>query len=109
MSFREVQFAFAGLLLALTALALQGQQPAEKYPAETGSFTAADGVQLFYCKQGSGHDFVVFLHGGPGLSMGDGGYAMRPLAGQQTLMLYDQRGGGRSDRVKDPRLFTAER
>src|SRR5690349_24704332 len=108
MSFREVQFAFAGLLLVLTVLVLQGQQPAEKYPAETGSFTAADGVQLFYCKQGSRPDFVVFLHGGPGLSMGDGGYAMRPLAEQHTLILYDQRGGGRSDLGKDPKLLTTD-
>jgi hypothetical protein len=34
-----------------------------KCPAETGSFTAADGVQLFYSKQGSGHDFVTGGHG----------------------------------------------
>jgi proline iminopeptidase len=107
MSFRAVQFTFTGLLFVLT-VSVQGQQPAEKYSAETGSFTAADGVQLFYSKQGSGHDFVVFLHGGPGLSMGDGGYAMRPLAEQHTLILYDQRGGGRSDLVKDPKLLTAD-
>jgi len=40
--------------------------------------------------------------------MGDGGYAMRPLAEQHTLILYDQRGGGRSDLVKDPELLTAD-
>ena len=40
--------------------------------------------------------------------MGDGGYAMRPLAEQHTLILYDQRGGGRSDLVKDPKLLTAD-
>jgi proline iminopeptidase len=108
MSFRAVQFTFTGLLFVLTVSELQGQQPAEKYPAETGSFTAADGVQLFYCKQGARPDFVVFLHGGPGLSMGDGGYAMRPLAEHHTLILYDQRGGGRSDLVKDPKLLTAD-
>jgi len=108
MSFRAVHVVFTRLLFVLTVSVLQGQQPAEKYPAETGSFTAADGVQLFYCKQGSGRDFVVFLHGGPGLNMGDGGYAMRPLAEQHTLILYDQRGGGRSDLVKDPKLLTAD-
>jgi len=108
MSFRAVHFVFRGLLFFLTVSVLQGQQPAEKYPAETGSFTAADGVQLFYSKQGSGPDFVVFLHGGPGLSVGDGGYAMRPLAEQHMLILYDQRGGGRSDLVKDPKLLAAD-
>lgn len=33
---------------------------------------------------------------------------MRPLAEHHTLILYDQRGGGRSDLVKDPALLTAD-
>ena len=74
---------------------------------EEGSFTAADQVHIFYRKLGAEHDFVGFLHGGPRLSMGDGGYAMRPLAEQHTLILYDQR-GGRSDLIKDPKLLTAD-
>ena len=93
----------------LTLLAISDAQiQAEKFPVEEGYFTAADGVRLFYRKLGSGHDFVVFLHGGPGLSMGDGGYAMRPLADHRTLIMYDQRGGGRSDLIKDPKLLTAD-
>jgi pimeloyl-ACP methyl ester carboxylesterase len=79
----------------------------EKVSTEEGSFTAADQVHIFYRKLGAEHDFVVFLHGGPRLSMGDGGYAMRPLAEQHTLILYDQRGGGRSDLIKDPKLLAA--
>jgi hypothetical protein len=79
----------------------------EKVSTEEGSFTAADQVHIFYRKLGAEHDFVVFLHGGPRLSMGDGGYAMRPLAEQHTLILYDQR-GGRSDLIKDPKLPTAD-
>ena len=60
MSIRAFQFTFTGLLFVLTITVLEAQQPAEKCPAETGSFTAANGVQLFYSKQGSGNDFVTW-------------------------------------------------
>jgi proline iminopeptidase len=96
------------LLLLTVAAISNAQKGTEKFPVEQGYFTGADGVRLFYRKLGIGHDFVVFLHGGPGLSMGDGGYAMRPLADDHTLIMYDQRGGGRSDLVKDPALLTAD-
>jgi len=94
-------------LLGLVATSDAQTRP-EKFPIEEGYLTAADGVRLFYRKLGAAQDFVVFLHGGPGLSMGDGGYAMRPLAERHTLILYDQRGGGRSDLIKDPKLLTAD-
>ncbi|MGH9829400.1 MAG: alpha/beta fold hydrolase, partial [Blastocatellia bacterium] len=84
-----------------------GQKPVAKRNIEEGRFTAADGVKLFYRKVGNGHDFVVFLHGGPGLSMNDGGLDMEPLAPGHTLIMYDQRGCGRSDIVKDPSILTA--
>lgn len=74
---------------------------------EQGFLAGADGVRLFYRKLGKGSDFVVFLHGGPGLSMHDGGFAMDPLASDHALIMYDQRGGGRSELVKDKRLVTA--
>jgi proline iminopeptidase len=96
------------LLLFSVAAVTAADTDAEKVQTEQGHFTAADGVRLFYRKLGRGRDFIVFLHGGPGLSMGDGGYAMRPLAERHTLILYDQRGGGRSDLVKDPALLTAD-
>ena len=96
-------------LLAFVALAASARaQSNNKFPAEDGYVTATDNVRLFYRKLGAGQDVVVFLHGGPGLSMGDGGYAMRPLAERHTLIMYDQRGGGRSDLVKYPALLTAD-
>jgi proline iminopeptidase len=95
---------FAAALLPVS----NAQTRPEMFPAEEGYVTVTDGVRLFYRKLGAGHDVVVFLHGGPGLSMGDGGYAMHPLAEQHTLILYDQRGGGRSDLIKDPKLLTAD-
>ena len=95
-------------LLLLTAGTAVAKTDAEKFPKEEGYFSGADGVRLFYRKLGKEQDFVVFLHGGPGLSMGDGGYAMRPLAAHHTVILYDQRGGGRSDPVKDLALLTGD-
>jgi len=95
------------LLLALATIS-NAQTKKDQVAAEEGYFTGADNVRIYYRKLGTGNDFVVFLHGGPGLSMGDGGYAMRPLAQHHTLILYDQRGGGRSDLVKDPALLTAD-
>ena len=102
-------FSRAGaLLLLVTVAAVSYAQSNQKFPIEEGYFTGADNVHIFYRKLGAGQDFIVFLHGGPGLSMGDGGYAMRPLAKQHTLIMYDQRGGGRSDLVKDAALLTAD-
>ncbi len=50
----------------------------------------------------------MFLHGGPGLGIGDGGYDMEPLAHDRVLLMYDQRGSGRSEIVSDPRLLTVD-
>ena len=55
---------------------------------------------------GAGRDVVVFLHGGPGLSIEDGGYFMDPLAKGHTLIMFDQRAGGLSDIVDDPSRLT---
>jgi proline iminopeptidase len=98
-------------LMILFALCIlppaSAQSEASKAAIDQGYMTGADGVRLFYRKLGSGSDFVVFLHGGPGLSMHDGGSSIEPLSRDHTLILYDQRGGGRSDLVKDKSLLTA--
>lgn len=78
-----------------------------RYPEVQGYITTTDGVRLYYRKLGNGRNAVVFLHGGPGLSMRDGGMAMEPLAQRHTLIMYDQRGGGRSQLIQDKRLLTA--
>jgi proline iminopeptidase len=62
----------------------------------TGTLRGA-GVDLFARWVGEGGPTVVVLHGGPGASMD----YLRPqfdrLAGDRTLLFYDQRGGGRSE------------
>lgn len=64
-------------------------------------------VRLFYRRVGRSDDVTVFLHGGPGLHIGDGGHEMEPLAKQRSLIMYDQRGGGRSELVTDPHRLSA--
>ena len=106
------QCAAVAILLAtpLTADLTAQQSPAKSTaPAGLvqGYLDGADGVGLFYRKLGTNSDVVVFLHGGPGASMHDGGFAMDPLARNHTLIMYDQRGGGRSDIVTDKSQLTA--
>lgn len=76
---------------------------------DEGYLTTADHVRLAYRKVGQGERFILFLHGGPGLSMDNLGYLMDALAGNgHTVIMYDQRGGGRSEVVKDPALLTSD-
>jgi proline iminopeptidase len=112
---RSLVFAASLILVAAsTALSQTDNKPAEAKrsveaaaPTDEGYFVGADGVRLFYRKLGSGKDVAVFLHGGPGGGMYDGGCDMGPLAKGRTIILYDQRGGGRSEIVTDPKSLTA--
>src|SRR5688572_25621821 len=66
-----------------------------------GYFPGADGVRLFYRKVGKGKNVIVVLHGGPGSNMNAVWLDLEPLAGKHTVLMYDQRGGGRSEIIKD--------
>jgi len=81
-------------------------RPSRYGPVTEGYFSGADGVRLFYRRVGTKGNPIVFLHGGPGLGIGDGGYDMEPLARGRSLIMYDQRGSGRSEIVSGPRLLT---
>ena len=71
-------------------------------PADTGHFEAGGGIQLYYYVLGGAHrDTIVLVHGGPGLSSS---YLQKDLdfvAARHTVVLYDQRGSGRSTLVDD--------
>jgi proline iminopeptidase len=101
---------YATILIILLLCIIAGAQtkPSKHGPVSEGYFRGADGVRLFYRKVGKGKSTVVFLHGGPGLGIGDGGYDMEPLALNRVLLMYDQRGSGRSELVTDPKLLTVE-
>lgn len=69
-----------------------------------------DGVALFYRMVGTGRDVLVMIHGGPGMDMGYMVPDFRPLAEHHRLLFYDQRGGGRSEILRDdPALYTMAR
>lgn len=74
----------------------------------SGTIRTADGVSLYYRLVGAGEDTLVVLHGGPGAGMNSVLPAVRPLARDRLLLLYDQRGGGRSTLPEDTTLLSAE-
>ena len=75
---------------------------------EEGFARGAEGVRLFFRKVGNGRPAVIYLHGGPGSNFRGNGEHMDALAAGRTVVMYDQRGSGRSTIVIDPRLLDAE-
>lgn len=65
-------------------------------------FITTDDVRIYYRKLGRGRPEVIYLHGGPGGSMYNGGCEIAALARHVPVVLYDQRGGGRSALVSEP-------
>ena len=78
-----------------------------KLSKSDGFVSVNDSIKLYYEFIGSGKDTIVFLHGGPGFTS----YYLRqdllPLAFQNTLLFYDQRGAGKSTAIKDTSLVDA--
>lgn len=106
MSGRLRTAALAGAMILLwISITATHSKPSKKI--EQGYAPGAGGVRLFYRKIGTERDVVMFLHGGPGASMHDGGHEMEPIAEDHTLIMYDQRGGGRSDIITDASRLTA--
>ena len=71
-------------------------------PAQEGYFSGADNARLFYRVVGKGSKTIVFVHGGPGLGIDDGGYDLEAIAAKGfRFIMYNQRGGGRSELVTD--------
>lgn len=72
-------------------------------PTREGYVVGADGVRLFYRLVREGQEVIVFLHGGPGMGIDDGGYDLEPLAAKgHTLLLLNERGAGRSEVITEP-------
>jgi proline iminopeptidase len=73
-------------------------------------FLTVGGFRIYYRSEGGpSRGTILGLHGGPGGSydylaplfdLGKSGY---------QVVLYDQSGGGKSQRLKDPALYTIER
>lgn len=97
----------AAILLAVLVQASPAAPPSPP-PVVEGHFTGRGGTRLFYRKVGTGPKTIVFLHGGPGSNFRGGGSFVEALAGgTHSVVLYDQRGSGRSDLETMPALLTA--
>lgn len=84
-----------------------GNCPAQS--AREGFITTPDGVRLFYKVVGSGAETLVAVHGGPGNTMESILPDLEPLAKNRRVIYYDQRGGGRSDLIKDRERLAIEK
>jgi proline iminopeptidase len=78
-------------------------------PAKEGYIDAGKGVQLYYRLVGSGNEPVVLVHGGPGFTSDYLADDLAPMARHHSLLVYDQRGIGRSTLVSDSTALAAER
>ena len=68
---------------------------------QEGYLTGAEDADIYYRVMGSGQDTLVVIHGGPGAGMNSILPSVRPLGKNHILILYDQRGGGRSELPAD--------
>ena len=75
-------------------------------PAE-GHLAGDGGASLYYRVLGSAPDTIVVVHGGPGAGMGTILPHIEALGERHTVILYDQRGGGRSELPSDTTLLDA--
>src|SRR6202167_1134570 len=70
-------------------------------------FVDGSGVRIYYKTLGSGVPLLL-LHGGPGADHSDFLPALQPRARGCQLVLIDERGSGRSERLKDPKAYTLD-
>ena len=65
------------------------------------------GARIYYKTLGRGPPLIL-LHGGPGADHSDFLPFLTPLARRFRLILMDERGSGRSERLKDSKLYTLD-
>jgi proline iminopeptidase len=74
-----------------------------------GFVSVAEGLKLYYRIVGNNEqNLILLLHGGPGSHINAVWPDLEPLAKKFKILMYDQRGGGHSDIIKDPKLLTAD-
>jgi proline iminopeptidase len=66
------------------------------------------GARIYFKTMGRGVPLLL-LHGGPGADHSDFLPALQPLARHCQLVLIDERGSGRSERLEDPKGYTLDR
>jgi proline iminopeptidase len=70
-------------------------------------FVSGAGAEIYYKTIGRGFPLVL-MHGGPGADHSDFLPYLRPLARRYQLVLVDERGSGRSERLQDSKHYTLE-
>jgi proline iminopeptidase len=70
-------------------------------------FVEGAGARIYFKTMGRGVPLLL-LHGGPGADHSDFLPALKPLARRHQLVLIDERGSGRSERLGDPTSYTLE-
>jgi proline iminopeptidase len=76
---------------------------------DKGKITVENGYQIVYRVFGAGERTLLGLHGGPGVSSTYLDRMAEVVGGDMKLVLYDQLGGGESDRPDDPSLWQVPR
>jgi proline iminopeptidase len=105
---RTAKLSLPSVALWLVACHAAAPSSPEARPAE--GRVPGDGASLFYRMVGTGPEVLVMIHGGPGMDMGYMVPDFAPLAERHRLLFYDQRGGGRSELLRDdPALYTMAR
>ena len=93
--------------LHLLAAALAALSGSRAQPAHEGFVVASDSTRLFYRIVGTRGDTVVAIHGGPGVDLESIAGDFATLAKRHVVILYDQRGAGRSGLADSTRLGAA--
>jgi proline iminopeptidase len=87
--------------IALLFSACSTATPPRTAPPAESYFTTSDGTRLFVRTiRGGRGGTIIYLHGGPGGQIADGGYELGELLPERNWVMYDQRGGGRTDRME---------
>ena len=92
-------------LIALISASTASAQP----PAKEGFIDGGKGVKLYYRLLGSGSEPIVLIHGGPGFTSDYLADDLTTMARNHSLLVYDQRGIGRSTLVSDSTALDAQR
>lgn len=101
------RFLKASFFLLMASSFALGQTSRAKPLISEGYFTGAGQHRLFYRLVGRIENPIVLLHGGPGSNMNAVWLDLEPLASQHSFLMYDQRGGGRSEILSDAKQLRA--
>ncbi len=96
------------LAVAVMGVAIAGAAAAATatYPVQE-QYVDANGVMIYTVAMGNGAPLVI-VHGGPGASHDYFLPYLLPLARSHRLVLIDERGSGRSEKLEDVKQYTVE-